>query len=61
MRNRPVVIYGDGKQVRDLLYVRDLIDAYDGAIANIGRLLEWLEKDRALFREADSLVVTATA
>lgn len=56
-----MVIYGDGKQVRDLLYVRDLIDAYDGAIANIGRLLEWLEKDRALFREADSLVVTATA
>ncbi len=134
MRNRPVVIYGDGKQVRDVLYVRDLIDAYDAAIANIGRtagqaynigggppntlsplellerleshfgrpmeyrfddwrtgdqlvyvsdvakahsdfgwsprtsvaaglngLLEWLEKDRALFREADSSVVPATA
>jgi CDP-paratose 2-epimerase len=27
--NRPVTIYGDGKQVRDILYVEDLIDAYD--------------------------------
>lgn len=26
---RPVTIYGDGKQVRDILYVEDLIDAYD--------------------------------
>ncbi|MGQ9904037.1 MAG: GDP-mannose 4,6-dehydratase [Anaerolineae bacterium] len=28
---RPITIYGDGKQVRDLLYVQDLIDAYDAA------------------------------
>jgi len=27
--NRPVTIYGNGKQVRDILYVEDLIDAYD--------------------------------
>ncbi|BBB48345.1 SDR family NAD(P)-dependent oxidoreductase [Pelolinea submarina] len=27
-------IYGDGKQVRDLLFVEDLLDAYDAAIAN---------------------------
>ena len=26
---RPVTIYGDGKQVRDLLYVEDLVMAYD--------------------------------
>lgn len=26
---RPVTIFGNGKQVRDLLYVEDLIDAYD--------------------------------
>jgi len=27
--SRPVTIYGDGKQVRDVLYVEDLIAAYD--------------------------------
>lgn len=32
---RPVTVYGDGKQVRDLLYVEDLLDAYDAAVANI--------------------------
>ena len=26
---RPIVIYGDGKQVRDLLYAEDLVMAYD--------------------------------
>ncbi len=26
---RPITIYGNGKQVRDLLYVRDLVEAYD--------------------------------
>jgi CDP-paratose 2-epimerase len=29
---RPLAIYGDGKQVRDLLHVHDLLDAYDAAI-----------------------------
>jgi len=32
---RPITIYGNGKQVRDLLYVADLLNAYDAAIANI--------------------------
>ena len=27
--NRPITIYGDGKQVRDVLYVEDLIRAFD--------------------------------
>ncbi|HEY57000.1 MAG TPA: NAD-dependent epimerase/dehydratase family protein [Anaerolineae bacterium] len=29
---RPITIYGDGKQVRDLLFVEDLLDAYDAAV-----------------------------
>jgi CDP-paratose 2-epimerase len=32
---RPITIYGDGKQVRDLLFVEDLLDAYDAAIERI--------------------------
>jgi CDP-paratose 2-epimerase len=31
---KPINIYGDGKQVRDLLYIDDLLDAYDAAIEN---------------------------
>lgn len=32
---RPIKIYGDGKQARDILFVEDLLDAYDAAAANI--------------------------
>ena len=32
---RQITIYGDGKQVRDVLHVDDLLDAYDAAIADI--------------------------
>ena len=33
--DRPITIYGDGKQVRDMLFVDDLLNAYDLAIENI--------------------------
>lgn len=33
--DRPIAICGNGKQVRDLLYIDDLLDAYDAAIVNI--------------------------
>jgi CDP-paratose 2-epimerase len=33
--NRPITIYGDGKQVRDLLHVSDLVKAYDLGIQKI--------------------------
>jgi CDP-paratose 2-epimerase len=32
---RPITIYGDGKQVRDILYIDDLLNAYDLAIDRI--------------------------
>jgi len=31
----PISIFGDGKQVRDLLFIEDLLDLYDAAVANI--------------------------
>jgi CDP-paratose 2-epimerase len=34
---KQITIYGDGKQVRDVLFVDDLLNAYDAAIENIDR------------------------
>lgn len=36
--NRPISIYGNGKQVRDLLHVSDLIQAYEIALARIDEI-----------------------
>ena len=35
---RQISIYGDGKQVRDVLHVDDLLDAYDAAIEKIDQV-----------------------
>jgi CDP-paratose 2-epimerase len=37
MQDLPVVIFGDGKQVRDVLYIEDLMAAYDMAVEAIAR------------------------
>jgi CDP-paratose 2-epimerase len=34
---RPLTIYGDGKQVRDILFIDDLLDGYDAAFAAADR------------------------
>ncbi len=35
---RPISIYGDGKQVRDLLFVEDLLDGYDAAFSRLPKI-----------------------
>ena len=35
---KPITIFGDGKQVRDVLYIDNLIDVYEAAIAQIDRV-----------------------
>ena len=34
---KPITVYGDGMQVRDVLFVEDLVRAYDTAVTNIGK------------------------
>lgn len=35
LKKRPISIYGNGKQVRDILFIEDLLDAYEAAIQKI--------------------------
>ena len=35
LRDQPITLYGDGKQVRDLLFADDLMDAFELALTNI--------------------------
>ncbi len=37
LKERPITIFGDGKQVRDVLFITDLLDAYDAAVQQIDR------------------------
>ncbi|MBM3335438.1 SDR family NAD(P)-dependent oxidoreductase [Candidatus Sumerlaeota bacterium] len=38
LKGRPITIYGDGKQVRDILFIDDLIEAYLAAYGQIERI-----------------------
>lgn len=38
VKNKPITIYGNGKQVRDILYVEDLVDAFELALKNINKI-----------------------
>jgi CDP-paratose 2-epimerase len=38
LQDKPITLYGDGKQVRDILFVDDLLDAFQVAARNISRL-----------------------
>ncbi len=37
LTGKKITVYGDGKQVRDILYMDDLLDSFDAAIRNIDR------------------------
>ncbi len=37
LKKRPIKIYGNGKQVRDILFIDDLLDAYEAIVENIDR------------------------
>jgi CDP-paratose 2-epimerase len=38
LEDQPITIYGDGRQVRDILYVADAVEAYVAALRRIGRI-----------------------
>jgi len=38
LQNQPIAIYGDGRQVRDILYVDDAVQAYVSAYRRIGQV-----------------------
>ncbi|RYG43277.1 NAD-dependent epimerase/dehydratase family protein, partial [bacterium] len=38
LKGKSITLYGDGMQVRDILFVEDLVDAFQLALANVDRL-----------------------
>lgn len=38
LNNEPITIFGDGKQVRDILFVDDLVNAFDLAVKNMDNI-----------------------
>lgn len=38
LTGKPITIFGNGKQVRDILFIDDLLDAYDAVFENIAQI-----------------------
>ncbi len=38
LKGKPITLYGDGKQVRDILFIDDLVDAFLLAVTNIDKI-----------------------
>ena len=36
---KDLIIYGDGKQIRDILFIDDMVDCYERAVENIDKII----------------------
>src|SRR5581483_2953719 len=56
LRDRPITVYGDGRQVRDVLAVEDLMRAFEGVRANLDKTVGEIYNVGGGFRNSISLL-----